>query len=154
MHFTDQHPVRNKLHVPSSDGCGSLGMNINTEYLPAPEMGRCCDAHDICYDTCNSDKELCDLEFKRCLYKYCDTFEKSSTGDLLIKGCKAAAKMLFTGTMTLGCKSYLDAQQRACYCPPESGQGQSKNGKDRDKYNGGKKQKEKKNYGWKTNDEM
>lgn len=31
--------------------------------------------------------------------------------------CKAAAKMLFTGTLTLGCKSYLDAQKNACYCP-------------------------------------
>ncbi|CRL01605.1 CLUMA_CG014167, isoform A [Clunio marinus] len=141
-----QRPIKNKLHLPSSDGCGSLGMKIDTEYLPAPEMARCCDAHDICYDTCNSDKELCDLEFKRCLYKYCDTFEKGSAADIVMKGCKAAAKMLFTGTMTLGCKSYLDSQQRACYCPPTS-----KSGKDRDKYSG-KKPKDKKN--WRSNDEI
>lgn len=25
--------------------------------------------------------------------------------------------MLFTGTLTLGCKSYLDSQARSCYCP-------------------------------------
>ncbi|KAJ8959756.1 hypothetical protein NQ314_006185 [Rhamnusium bicolor] len=31
--------------------------------------------------------------------------------------CKGAAKMLFTGTLTLGCKSYLDAQKDACFCP-------------------------------------
>lgn len=50
-------------------------------------MEKCCDAHDICYDTCSSDKELCDLDFKRCLYKYCDSFEKSSTvNDLFSKG--------------------------------------------------------------------
>lgn len=36
----------------------------------------------------------------------------------LFSGCKAAAKLLFTGTLTLGCKSYLDAQKNACYCPP------------------------------------
>lgn len=138
--------MKNKLHTPTSDGCGSMGMKIDSEYLPSAEMARCCDAHDICYDTCNSDKELCDLDFKRCLYKFCDTFEKSTAGDVLIKGCKAAAKMLFTGTMTLGCKSYLDAQQRACFCPaPNTG----KNGK----FNG-KKSKDKKNYGWKSNDEI
>lgn len=129
-------------------------MKIDTEYLPAPEMARCCESHDLCYDSCNSDKELCDLDFKRCLYKYCDTFEKGPAGEILIKGCKAAAKFLFTGTMTLGCKSYLDAQKRACYCPPvTSNENSNKNSKDRDKYNGSKK-KEKRNYGWKTNEEF
>lgn len=24
-------------------------------------MENCCNDHDICYDTCNKDKELCDL---------------------------------------------------------------------------------------------
>lgn len=38
--------------------------------------------------------------------------------DFLFPGCKGAAKLLFTGTLTLGCKSYLDAQKNACYCPP------------------------------------
>lgn len=101
-------------------------------------MSKCCDVHDICYDTCNSDKELCDLDFKRCLYKFCDSFEKSSAGEMLIKGCKAAAKMLFTGTMTLGCKSYLDTQERACYCGAQSG---------KEKF---KKSKDKKNFGWRS----
>lgn len=83
--------------MPSADGCGSLGMKINTEYLPAIEMENCCNAHDICYDTCNKDKELCDIEFKRCLYNYCDSHEKTTIGSVVAKGCKAAAKMLFTG---------------------------------------------------------
>lgn len=131
-------------------------MNIDTEYLPAPEMAKCCDAHDICYDTCNSDKELCDLDFKRCLYKYCDTFEKSSAGDILIKGCKAASKMLFTGTMTLGCKAYLDAQERACFCPPQNAQNSNQQQQQQQyqyqqKF---KKGKEKKNYGWKNNGDL
>lgn len=38
--------------------------------------------------------------------------------NIFITGCKGAAKLLFTGTLTLGCKSYLDAQNNACYCPP------------------------------------
>uniref|UniRef100_T1DER7 Putative gxivspla2 n=1 Tax=Psorophora albipes TaxID=869069 RepID=T1DER7_9DIPT len=115
----DITPTKNKLYIPQSDGCGSLGLKIDTEYLPAAEMEVCCNAHDICYDTCSSDKELCDLDFKRCLYKYCDAYEKNVVGEIVVKGCKAAAKMLFTGTLTLGCKSYLDSQTRSCYCPPD-----------------------------------
>ncbi|CAG9564756.1 unnamed protein product [Danaus chrysippus] len=112
-------PVRNRNHVPKSDGCGSLGFEISSDYLPIEQMTRCCDAHDICYDTCNSGKEACDLEFKRCLYNYCDTYKSVNVaGDAITKGCKGAAKLLFTGTLTLGCKSYLDAQKNACYCPP------------------------------------
>ncbi|XP_017767212.1 PREDICTED: group XIIA secretory phospholipase A2 isoform X2 [Eufriesea mexicana] len=91
-------------HKPQSNGCGSLGIEV--------EMTKCCDTHDICYDTCNSDKDKCDLEFKRCLYKYCDGYQSSA----IVNTCKAAAKMLFTGTTALGCKSYIDAQKAACYC--------------------------------------
>ncbi|CAH1639122.1 unnamed protein product [Spodoptera littoralis] len=112
-------PVRNRNHIPKSDGCGSLGFEIASEYLPLEEMTKCCDSHDICYDTCNSGKETCDLDFKRCLYNYCDSYKTVNVaGDTITKGCKAAAKLLFTGTLTLGCKSYLDAQKNACYCPP------------------------------------
>lgn len=121
-------------------------------------MEECCNAHDICYDTCNSDKELCDLDFKRCLYKYCDSYEKSVVTDLVVKGCKGAAKMLFTGTLTLGCKSYLDSQARACYCPATTGSSNSQEQKNYGKRENKKdsnynqnQQKDKqnnRNYGW------
>lgn len=44
--------------------------------------------------------------------------------------------MLFTGTLTLGCKSYLDAQNKACYCssPTEYGWKDKRNNY---KYKGG-----------------
>ncbi|CAH0563411.1 unnamed protein product [Brassicogethes aeneus] len=126
-------PKPNRNHVPKADGCGSLGLNINSEYLPVKEMTKCCDLHDICYDTCNKNKETCDVDFKRCLYKYCDTYEKSLGGPTIMKACKGAAKMLFTGTLTLGCKSYLEAQKVACYCsdakPPSYGWKDKKNAK-------------------------
>ncbi|XP_049856054.1 group XIIA secretory phospholipase A2 isoform X2 [Schistocerca gregaria] len=111
-----EKPKKNKYHTPSSDGCGSQGLKIDNEYLPVGDMTNCCNDHDICYDTCGSDKEKCDLEFKRCLYKICEKHQKLIT-DKGVKACKAAAKMLFTGTLTLGCKSFLDSQKRACFCP-------------------------------------
>ncbi|GLH09078.1 Putative gxivspla2 [Gryllus bimaculatus] len=110
-------PVPDKYHRPSSDGCGSLGLKIDSQYLPVSDMTRCCDEHDFCYDMCNMDKEKCDIDFKRCLYRICEKYEPA-VGETVVKTCKAAAKMLFTGTMTLGCKSYIDAQTKACYCPP------------------------------------
>uniref|UniRef100_A0A6P7GNM2 Group XIIA secretory phospholipase A2-like n=1 Tax=Diabrotica virgifera virgifera TaxID=50390 RepID=A0A6P7GNM2_DIAVI len=124
----NEQPKPNKHHTPSADGCGSLGLSISSEYLPLGEMKKCCDAHDICYDTCGNDKEVCDINFKRCLYKYCETYDKSVAGNTVVKTCKGAAKMLFTGTLTLGCKSYLDAQTEACYCS-SSGRKDKKNKK-------------------------
>lgn len=78
-------PKPNRNHVPKANGCGSLGLQISSDYLPVSDMTKCCDLHDICYDTCNNNKEVCDMEFKRCLYKYCDTHQ-SKVGDTLVKG--------------------------------------------------------------------
>ncbi|ALC44802.1 GXIVsPLA2 [Drosophila busckii] len=147
---TPPRPVQNKFYTPTADGCGSLGLRISTEYLPAAEMETCCNAHDICYDTCNSDKELCDLDFKRCLYRYCDSYEKSIASDLMIKSCKVAAKMLFTGTITLGCKSYLDSQQRSCYCASRQGNSNFNGYKQANS----KEKQQRQKYGWKDRNEI
>lgn len=77
-------------------------------------MTECCNQHDLCYDTCNNLKENCDNLFKSCLYKLCDNASKIDT---LVKACKVAASMV-GGSMTLGCKSYLESQKKSCYCPP------------------------------------
>lgn len=49
-------------------------------------MTKCCNNHDVCYDTCNKEKELCDLEFKRCLYKYCEGYTHTIGGISTVKG--------------------------------------------------------------------
>ncbi|KAF5306265.1 hypothetical protein FQA39_LY08963 [Lamprigera yunnana] len=109
-------PKPNKNHVPKANGCGTLGLNIDESLLHVSEMIKCCNQHDICYDTCNTNKEVCDVDFKQCLYRFCDSYEKN-VGDKVVKACKGTAKILFTGTLALGCKAYLDAQEKACYCP-------------------------------------
>nr|CAD7414355.1 unnamed protein product [Timema poppensis] len=106
-----------KFTCPNGGAFSFFKIIISSEHLPMGEMTKCCDEHDICYDTCNQAKEHCDYEFKNCLYKICDKYEKT-VGETAVKTCKAAAKMLFTGTITLGCKSYLDSQKQACYCTP------------------------------------
>ena len=44
-------------------------------------MTTCCDKHDFCYDTCNTDKDKCDQEFKSCLLDMCKTMENSLNED-------------------------------------------------------------------------
>ena len=44
-----------------------------------PGMTECCDGHDICYDTCLSDKKKCDKKFKDCLHDTCKKNKKRLT---------------------------------------------------------------------------
>lgn len=34
-------------------------------------MTECCNTHDSCYETCNTDRDTCDNEFKNCLENMC-----------------------------------------------------------------------------------
>jgi len=112
-------PKKNKYHTPTSNGCGPEGLKVQTEHLPSGEMTSCCNEHDICYGTCNNDKDKCDLEFKRCLYRICDSSKMAD--ELEKKKCQIGAKLLYTGTTTLGCKFYQESQKQACFCPQPRG---------------------------------
>ncbi|XP_026677852.1 uncharacterized protein LOC113466543 [Diaphorina citri] len=114
-------PVKNKYYVPKPNGCGQEGSQLS-QYFSFEELTTCCNEHDICYGTCNKLKETCDFDFRKCLYRICDQLEgksvNSPTLDTISKGCKVAAKTMFTSTMTFGCKYYKAAQAQACFCPP------------------------------------
>ena len=84
-------------------------------------------------------------------------------------GCKAASKVLFTGTITLGCKSYLDAQAKSCFCTAPNANDQkgsssahnsnnnNNNNNKQNEYNHKNNKKTKENgkkYGWKTGSEL
>ncbi|BES92549.1 Group XII secretory phospholipase A2 precursor (Hypothetical proteinypothetical protein2G12) [Nesidiocoris tenuis] len=107
--------VKNKFFKPQVNGCGPEMLKIDDKNMPYPQMTLCCDNHDLCYSTCNSGKDKCDNDFKKCLYRVCDAFRVADEANL---GCKAAAKVLYTATTALGCKFYQDAQSAACYCAP------------------------------------
>ncbi|CAG0895743.1 unnamed protein product [Darwinula stevensoni] len=102
-------------YKPNVNGCGSYGLMVSGESLPVSGMEECCNAHDLCYDTCGSDKDQCDLSFKRCLYKCCDDVNEELSL-IQLQACKAAAKVLFTGTTFVGCKAFQDSQNLACTC--------------------------------------
>ncbi len=110
-------PVSDPSHVPSSDGCGAVNMLFDdSDASPVrldPRFADCCDDHDHCYDTCNSDRDLCDLRFRRCLYRVCSTLESKLFEQ---DPCKAKARAAFLLVQGLGCPLYRDAQRNACMC--------------------------------------
>ena len=113
---TGDVPVPNPKHVHAANGCGALGFSVAPEELPLPVMSLCCDVHDACYDTCGKDKELCDKEFQRCLYRVCSDDQQRRVDRIAHTKCKTGAKLLYTSTITLGCQPYKEAQKEACLC--------------------------------------
>ncbi|KAL4239619.1 hypothetical protein ACF0H5_000428 [Mactra antiquata] len=107
-------PISKPGHVTSSNGCGSYGIKIDVEDLPGMET--CCDNHDICYDTCNNKRKTCDKTFKTCLNNMCDKIKALQLSKVSHKECKMAADMMYSGSVALGCDSYLKAQENACTC--------------------------------------
>ena len=100
------HPTEHAL--PKFSGCGALGFHIRNVNLPVLDMTDCCSVHDTCYGkSCRSNKRDCDSKLKKCLFKVCDPKQVEKSHQ---KSCKAAAKLLFSGTMALSYQQYKDAQ--------------------------------------------
>nr|CAB3260927.1 uncharacterized protein LOC100176290 [Phallusia mammillata] len=108
----------NYSHIPTSNGCGSLGVDVDLSHLSSLEA--CCDEHDVCYDTCKMDKEKCDNSFYQCLMNSCTRMsskrKRNDAATFTINTCKITAGLIYQGVVSLGCKSYLDAQKNACKC--------------------------------------
>ncbi|XP_065574231.1 group XIIA secretory phospholipase A2-like [Artemia franciscana] len=106
--------VPDENYVSHSNGCGTYGFEWKRNQLSNENLEECCHEHDLCYGTCGSDRDYCDLLFKKCLYETCKLYTAHAPIDY--KGCKATAKLLYTATIALGCKPYKDAQREACTC--------------------------------------
>jgi len=105
-------------HVRTSNGCGSLDVifddSENSLLHVEKEFSVCCDEHDVCYDTCGEDKDLCDLTFRKCLYRVCRKDEHQKYLDN--KKCKLKAKLFYMAVVGVGCQPYKNAQKHACEC--------------------------------------
>jgi len=111
------YKVRNVSHEASSNGCGSLGIEVNL----IPSLSSCCNHHDICYDTCHNSKYMCDQKLFNCLLSACDklNMSHSSTKALItIDSCRITANLIHKSVTVLGCKSYINSQSLACICSP------------------------------------
>lgn len=106
-------PLSRPGHVPSTNGCGSLGIKLDTSMFPGFE--KCCDSHDKCYDTCNKDRDECDEVFKDCIYAYCDEVKKVRSSDQAVL-CENSGGVMHAAAMGLGCTAFTEAQKKACVC--------------------------------------
>jgi len=103
------------------NGCGAAGGRAFPNRFGPVNFRQCCDPHDICFGTCNSDRDDCDLDFLTCLLSACVT----GLGSLaliprLLLTCNAIATTYFIGVQSpFGTTAYENAQTARCDCCAE-----------------------------------
>jgi hypothetical protein len=105
-------------HVPTSNGCGGAGFPLPPVVPFVQLFTPCCDTHDFCYGTCNSDKGTCDSNFlscmqNRCVNTYLFTFPPNLTQ---LSSCLAASYAFYGAVSLAGGSFYDNAQKDACDC--------------------------------------
>jgi len=78
-------------------------------------MTGCCNGHDVCFDTCNTDYDDCDETFKRCMHEKCRAEYADSDA------CHEVADLYYNGVRLFGCGLYEHTQSEACICPGSEG---------------------------------
>ena len=113
-------------HVPDFNGCGPangfishlipnrVGPTRNVDFTPA------CNNHDICYDTCNTEKSTCDQNFLADMRAACvAAYPGSGYFDRYMRtGCYADAYIYYLAVSrtSTGLDAYESAQKEACDC--------------------------------------
>ena len=123
-------------YKPTSNGCGTKDDKFPDKFELSATVGnktrkgtvsfeKACNKHDICYGTCNKDKQECDKAFCDRLKSACEsTFpisKKSSkraneVNRELRKECAAKANLYCVGPQLAGDSAYWNAQSEACLC--------------------------------------
>jgi hypothetical protein len=99
--------------TPTANGCGAQDGVKVPDRIWGANFKPSCDAHDICYSTCNSSKETCDLNFLQGNVQACA--DAGYTG-LALAGCEAIAGDYYLAVDLLGGDPYESAQNEACDC--------------------------------------
>jgi hypothetical protein len=118
----------NKRHHPghqaTSNGCGPEGDVLN-KIIPngwgGADFKPSCDAHDICYGTCNTVKEVCDVQLADGASDACEAeFGGNLLYVTLLAQCKTVANAYGGAVYTGGAGAFEDAQREDCECchPP------------------------------------
>ncbi len=135
-------PIADPNEKPHLNGCGSYGFTFDTSDWPG--FKSCCDNHDACYDTCLTEKETCDQQFKQCLKGVCNVLieyaaeqfgpqvrndsiskvdkdvdkakQTHTANDEAAKSCFPLARIMVGVVETIGCGAYQRGQRRVCTC--------------------------------------
>jgi hypothetical protein len=129
-----KHPIADLAGCPNRvphpgytcvpNGCGAAGGQAFPGSFGAANFLPCCDGHDCCWGTCNSDRNACDGAFLTCLQGACNSAYPPNIVlgvdvNRIRRGvCRAAADAYFRGVQTerWGAPAYTAAQQAACDC--------------------------------------
>jgi hypothetical protein len=120
-------------HVPGFNGCGPAALQGVQFIIPqgykSASFTDACNGHDVCYDTCNTNKGTCDMGFGESMVQSCtETYQPiiSDEADPILKQrfnyeftlCKLAAFRFFNAVSLAGQGAFDSAQKDACDCCP------------------------------------
>lgn len=112
---------RSEKYKPSKNGCGSKDFDVPDTW-PAEGRGRkanftpACNKHDVCYGTCQKDKDACDKAFCRDLKQACKSTWPNAADSKRRGGCEDRADYYCAGVILAGDAAYWNAQAEACHC--------------------------------------
>lgn len=112
------HPGYN----PVPNGCGAQGGTQFPNSFFAASFLQCCNNHDICWGTCNSNRVGCDNTFEACLTASCDAAYPGVLQTIQRNSCRGAANGYWAGVAhtSAGTNAYVAAQSTACDCCAEN----------------------------------
>ncbi|KAH6866202.1 hypothetical protein B0T10DRAFT_554126 [Thelonectria olida] len=96
------------------NGCGPAN---GVDLVPDWNFGRCCDAHDNCYDDCGQTFEACNNNFHTCMHGKCDDVHHSIWTFWLYPACMGMADFYawVVGTSS-GVSAFNEANKERCEC--------------------------------------
>src|SRR5260370_11316937 len=104
--------------LPTANGCGPEGIPpaviIFLNFHKDVSFESACKNHDICYGTCNSNKDSCDTAFRDDLNALCVAAYPNNDKDT--KQCLAVANIYYLFVRNFGGDAYTTAQLRDCTC--------------------------------------
>jgi hypothetical protein len=114
-------------HVPEVNGCGPanglvshlIPNKVGPFYNPrAVDFTPACNNHDVCYDTCNSDKNTCDSNFLTQMRAACAAvYPGRGYYDRRMRAsCETDAYIYYLAVSRVGGDAYESAQKGACDC--------------------------------------
>lgn len=103
-------------YTPTYNGCGSAGIGgyLVPDDFDDYSFTPACNNHDVCYGTCNANKDTCDSNFLRDMRMVCEQhFLDFSPAK---HDCDENAWIYYRAVQVIGGGAYSDAQQEACDC--------------------------------------
>jgi len=104
------------------NGCGP---NNGIDWVPDWSFGRCCDAHDNCYDDCGKTFGQCNGDFYSCMHGKCAELD-DIWNFWLRPACEAMAAFYYAVVQNGGQDAFHQANKERCECVcPNTAQGLS-----------------------------